>query len=598
MNWFHANFSRTNVSESPNRFMDTGRAIDSTHAVAWLKIDGTIMGANERLLSLFGYEAEELLGRSHAVFVPSEEAQTSDYDAFWHALSEGGKQQGLFGRLSKDGNLIWVETTYIPVADAGGVVTRVVALSSEVDEARARSVEAASQLDALSCSQAFVEFDLSGQILTANTNFLKLAKSDLSDLKGQLHNQFAVGGEANDFWERLSEGEVLSGEFECRNTGKPNRINVSYMPVRDVEGTPYKVVGLASDITDEIASIECLSEGLKSLSQGDLGVRIPDTVGGKFSGMRDAVDEALTQLAKLVADIRGSTDRIAEETDIIASSVQDLSSRNEQQAARVEETSAAMTQMEGTIQSNAENTRTATDRAAKAVGVAENGHDIVREAITSMKEIEESAKNISQVNEMIDAIAFQTNLLALNAGVEAARAGEAGRGFAVVASEVRALAQRATDAARDINELVQKSHKAVTHGSDLVSRSGEALSEIVTSVSRLISTMTSFFPVWPNGLGRERSTTTPLMSDPSTVTPAKIPVWSHRSPMTCGATRQSLAFSMKAAWGCTTPSFLITCLCRLGCSRNACPSPPFITRPNRCLKTRRVRPTTGWLQRV
>ena len=76
--------------------------------------------------------------------------------------------------------------------------------------------------------------------------------------------------------------------------------------------------------------------------------------------------------------------------------------------------------------------------------------ETVRNAADAMKRIEGSSRKIGEIIGAIDEIAFQTNLLALNAGVEAARAGDSGRGFAVVAAEVRALAQRAADAAKEI----------------------------------------------------------------------------------------------------------------------------------------------------
>ncbi len=110
---------------------------------------------------------------------------------------------------------------------------------------------------------------------------------------------------------------------------------------------------------------------------------------------------------------------------------------------------------------------------------------MVDAAIAAMGEIEGSAKQISQIIGVIDEIAFQTNLLALNAGVEAARAGEAGRGFAVVASEVRALAQRAADAAREIKGLITDSSKQVAQGVDLVGQTGQALSRIVGRVTQV-----------------------------------------------------------------------------------------------------------------
>ncbi|PZX11359.1 methyl-accepting chemotaxis protein [Palleronia aestuarii] len=489
MSWLHADWGRKVIEEREDQVSELDRAIDAHHAVIWFKIDGTILEANERFLSLFGYKANDLSDCSHGNLVLPEEAKGAEYAAFWRELSKGIPQRGVFGRLAKDGSRIWIEASYLPVIDAGTTVTRILLLASEISEAGIVRAEAVSQFEALSSSQAFIEFDLSGAILTANEKFLNLAGCSLTDLTGRHHSHLAVAEETPHFWDRLAKGEILSGEFECRKADGPIRMQVSYMPVRDADGIHYKVIALATDITEDVKAVASLSEGLRALADGDLRIRIPDTVGAKFAALREAIEETALCVGRLVADIHEAADRIAEETDVIASSVQNLSKRNEQQAARVEETSAAMTQMDSTIQSNAENTQAATSRAAEAVGVAENGHGIVREAITSMKEIEESAKNIRQVNEMIDAIAFQTNLLALNAGVEAARAGEAGRGFAVVASEVRALAQRATDAARDINELVQKSHDAVTHGSDLVSRSGEALAEIVTSVSAFADNM-------------------------------------------------------------------------------------------------------------
>jgi methyl-accepting chemotaxis protein len=103
------------------------------------------------------------------------------------------------------------------------------------------------------------------------------------------------------------------------------------------------------------------------------------------------------------------------------------------------------------------------------------------------------SQEITQIIDVIDAIAFQTNLLALNAGVEAARAGDAGRGFAVVASEVRALAQRAADAAKDVRALITTSSRQVHGGVALVRETGDVLSTIATRVGE-INAMVSHLP--------------------------------------------------------------------------------------------------------
>ncbi|WP_419909601.1 methyl-accepting chemotaxis protein [Hoeflea sp.] len=110
---------------------------------------------------------------------------------------------------------------------------------------------------------------------------------------------------------------------------------------------------------------------------------------------------------------------------------------------------------------------------------AENGGKVMSRAVEAMSGIEGLADRIGQITAAIDDIAFQTNLLALNAGIEAARAGEAGRGFAVVAQEVRALAQRSTEAAKEIESLVGDTKNRIDAGVEAVNTAGTAIDEVV-----------------------------------------------------------------------------------------------------------------------
>ena len=128
--------------------------------------------------------------------------------------------------------------------------------------------------------------------------------------------------------------------------------------------------------------------------------------------------------------------------------------------------------------------RGARDRHGRGRG-SQKGSTVAARAIEAMVEITQSANEIGAIIGVIDEIAFQTNLLALNAGVEAARAGDAGRGFAVVASEVRALAQRCTEAAKEIKGLISASSSQVEQGVKLVNDTGQLLERIVTQVARI-----------------------------------------------------------------------------------------------------------------
>jgi methyl-accepting chemotaxis protein len=183
--------------------------------------------------------------------------------------------------------------------------------------------------------------------------------------------------------------------------------------------------------------------------------------------------------------ISASTRDVTNTATEIATSTADLSQRTEEQAASLEQTSASMEQISTTVKKNAENAQQANQFAIGTQDVADRGSAVVAQAVDAMARIEESSKQISDIIGVIDEIARQTNLLALNAAVEAARAGEAGRGFAVVASEVRSLAQRSSQAAKDIKDLIGNSSSQVQEGVDLVNRAGAALAEIVASIRQV-----------------------------------------------------------------------------------------------------------------
>ena len=137
------------------------------------------------------------------------------------------------------------------------------------------------------------------------------------------------------------------------------------------------------------------------------------------------------------------------------------------------------------MKQSAENAGQANQLASAARAQAEQGGQVVEQAVAAMGAIHQSSKKIADIIGVIDEIAFQTNLLALNAAVEAARAGEQGRGFAVVAGEVRKLAQRSADAAKEIKALITDSVTKVEDGGALVERSGKTLQEIVTAIKKV-----------------------------------------------------------------------------------------------------------------
>ena len=233
-------------------------------------------------------------------------------------------------------------------------------------------------------------------------------------------------------------------------------------------------------IGGEPAEMAAITE---KIAGGDLTVRFTDT--GQETGIYAAMRDMTGQLQDMVGKVTQATDQVSSAASQIAQGSADLSQRTEEQASALEETASSMEELTSTVKQSADNAGQANALAGAARNQAEQGGQVVDQAISAMSAINTSSRKIADIIGVIDEIAFQTNLLALNAAVEAARAGEQGRGFAVVAGEVRKLAQRSADAAKEIKGLITDSVAKVEDGGKLVDRAGQTLRDIMGSVKKV-----------------------------------------------------------------------------------------------------------------
>ena len=220
---------------------------------------------------------------------------------------------------------------------------------------------------------------------------------------------------------------------------------------------------------------------MSAIASGNLNVRISGKFDGDLLQLKKDANATADKLAEIVGQTVEGVNAIRGATSRLASGAEDLSARTEKQAADLTEMAGATRELTVTLQRTAANAKQASDLAQEARKAAEEGGEITTAAINAVMGIESSSSRIGEIVGMIQDIASQTNLLALNAAVEAARAGDAGRGFAVVAAEVRELAQRTSQASKDIRSLVDDSSAQVRAGVDFVTRAGTALSAIVAS---------------------------------------------------------------------------------------------------------------------
>jgi methyl-accepting chemotaxis protein len=279
-----------------------------------------------------------------------------------------------------------------------------------------------------------------------------------------------IAGAVDEFKIRLAEKMRLEAEKEAE---------IARREQAEREERARREAEQARIVAEVVAE---LGQGLENLARGNLTYRVSKEFTAEYKKVQNDFNGAIEQLQDTVQRIASSSMEISNAAAEIATATTDLSQRTEEQAASLEETSASMEEIAATVKQNAENAQRANELTRETRDVAGRGEAVVAEAVTAMAGIEESSRKISDIISVIDEIARQTNLLALNAAVEAARAGEAGRGFAVVASEVRSLAQRSSQAAKDIKDLIVNSSGQVGHGVQLVNRAGDSLKDILQSI--------------------------------------------------------------------------------------------------------------------
>ncbi|SCB60365.1 methyl-accepting chemotaxis sensory transducer with Pas/Pac sensor [Rhizobium aethiopicum] len=462
-------------------------AISKSQAIIEFDLKGNILAANENFCRALGYSLSEILGKHHSMFCEPAYTATQDYREFWARLGRGEYDAGPYKRFARGNREIWIQASYNPVFK-GGKPFKVVKFAADITAAKRKAVEDAGKLEAISRSQAVIEFTPTGEILTANDNFCDAMGYSLAEIAGKHHSMFcdpayAKTGDYANFWKRLARGEFIANEFvRFGKGGRQIWIQAAYNPIVDVNGNVYKVVKFATDVTERMSAISALGTALRDLSQGNLTRTVDTPFVPSMEQLRQDFNSAIGDLAQTMKTIGENASAIAAGSREIGASADTFSKRTEQQAASIEETAAALEEITTTVNDSSRRADEAGRLVAKTKQGAEQSGFVVRNAVAAMDQIEQSSREINNIIGVIDDIAFQTNLLALNAGVEAARAGDAGKGFAVVAQEVRELAQRSAKAAKEIKALINASSELVRNGVGLVGETGQALERIVAQV--------------------------------------------------------------------------------------------------------------------
>lgn len=310
-------------------------AIERSQALIEFSPDGHVLNANSKFLSALGYSLDEVVGQHHRMFCDAEYSSSLEYREFWERLGRGEYDSNEYKRLGKGGREVWIQASYNPILDAQGNTYKIVKFATDVTQTKRLTIEHEGKVNAIDRAQGVIEFDLSGNIICANSNFLDLLGYRSEELQGQHHRlfcdpEYVKTTPYREFWSSLGSGRFFTGRFKRMSKyGQSIWIQATYNPVFNAVGEPYKVVKFATDITTQVELEEAIEAKTKAMDESVTRLmaaiaEVVKTTGDANDQARVTQDEAqrgsqtLNEAAMAMDTIAKSAEDIQEIIEVIS----------------------------------------------------------------------------------------------------------------------------------------------------------------------------------------------------------------------------------------------------------------------------------------
>lgn len=428
--------------------------MNMTSIVSEADLKGDILNVNEKFVETSKYSRDELVGRGHNT-TRHPDMPKEVFKEMWATIGRGKMFRGIVKNRAKDGTPYYVDAVIAPILGENGKPKKYLGVRYDITATEVERQNMKGVINAINSAYAYIEFDTEGNVLACNPNFQNAMGYTEADAKGKHHRIFCDptytnSAEYSQFWPELKSGKSKSGVFKrMTRAGKVIWLQAVYSPVTDEMGRVYKVIKVATDVTDQQNMIVSVRETASTLAS------------------------ASAELTATATEMSTNAEKTSKESESAAAAAEEVSAGVQTVATNMEEMVASIKEISRSTSESAQMAKTTYTK-------AQESNAIVTKLGTSSIEI-------GDVIKVISSIAQQTNLLALNATIEAARAGEAGKGFAVVANEVKELAKQTAKATDDITHKIGAIQNDTKSAVEAIGGISEAVDKL-NSLSAVIAT--------------------------------------------------------------------------------------------------------------